>query len=270
MIGSFTRSYGPFGVQRALKGISSAGLKYVGLMGFFPPTITGPQLAEISSLLKECNLKPIAVWGTSKGYDEEGTKEFRRIVDNSATLGINRVLIAGPWPYLEDIKVKKPTSRWMQEVEEFFRWVESILPYLEERDIKLALKPHAGITATAKECLETMERIGSEKVRIWYDPGNVVYYEGVRPEDVPDDLKVIVDYVDGMCLKDIVGGRGGELRVPGQGTIDFKELFAVLKEAGFRGPSLIEYGAPPGASAEDIDLALRKSSQYLRETLRKL
>lgn len=271
-LGCFTRPYQPYGLKRAVEGISAVGFKYVGLMdkGIFPPSIAKDKLKRMTSLFLDYDLKPFVAWGEFKGYDEKGTIQFKRIIDNSVTLGIKRILIADPWPYLEGITVRKPTSRWMREIREFFEWIKVVSSYAEDKGVKIVLKPHAGITGTAKECLETMERINSENVRIWYDPGNVVYYEGIRPQDTPDDLKVIIDYVDGICLKDIIGGRGGRICAPGQGSINFKEIFTVLKDAGFDGPCVVELGVPAGTPVEEIDSILRKSHQYLKDILTNL
>jgi len=268
-LGCFTRPYRLYGVRRALEGISATGLKYVGFMGrgIFPPSISEEELNDIARMLADYGLKPLVAWGRFRGYDDVGMMDIKRVIDNSVRLGIDRVLMAGPSPYLKGINIRKPTSIWMQDIERFFKWIRVVSSYAADKGVKIVLKPHGGLTGTAKECLETMKRINSENVRIWYDPGNVVYYEGLRPQDIPDDLKIILDYVDGICLKDITGGRGGRICAPGQGTIDFREIFLVLRDAGFKGPCVIEFDVSSETSAEEIDSILQRSVTYLRNII---
>jgi sugar phosphate isomerase/epimerase len=270
-LGCFTRPYGEHTLERALKGISSAGFGYVGLMhpGMLTPNMARAEIEQLRKTLRLGNLIPLATWGGLKA-DEPGIFDFKSVIDIAQEVGVKTILTAGPWPYLEGIIVKKPTRQWMKEIDEFYRAIQAISGYAASRGVEIAFKPHAGITGTAKECLEMMERIDSKSIRIWYDPGNVVFYEGLRPEDTPDDLQVIVDYVTGLCAKDIVGGRGGDLAAPGEGRIDFKEIFKVLQAAGFEGPCLVETAVPEATPPEKIDALLKSSYEYLRNIVEQL
>jgi len=263
-LGCFTRPYGEHTLDRALKGIASAGFGHVGLMhpGMLTPNMTRAEVEQLREALRLSHLVPLATWGGLR-TDESGISDFKKLIDIARDLGVKTILTAGPWPYLEGIIVRKPTSQWMREMDEFFQAMHAISPYAADNGVEVALKPHAGITATAKECLETMERIDSRSVRIWYDPGNVVFYEGLRPEDTSDDLRIIADYVTGLCAKDIMGGRGGSIAAPGEGKINFRGIFEVLREMGFEGPCVVETAVPEATPPEDIDALLRASHGYL-------
>ncbi len=265
-LGCFTRPYGEYTLARALEGISSAGFRYVGLMkpGMISPDMERNQVEEIRKAMLLKNLKPLATWGVLQP-DDQGITNFKKVIDISKDLGIGTILTAGPWPYLEGITVRKRTSEWLKDLENFFKAMQVLSDYALSSGVEIALKPHAGITGTAKECLETMERIGSRGVRIWYDPANVVYYEGLRPEDTPDDLEVIADYVTGLCAKDIIGGRGGNIVAPGEGSIDFKGIFRVLEGRGFEGPCIVETAVPSSTPPENIDAIIKSSFEYLRK-----
>lgn len=270
-LGCFTRPYGEHALDRALKGISSAGFGYVGMMhpGMLTPNMARAEVDQLRKALQLINLVPLATWGGLKA-DESGISDFKKVIDIAKEVGIKTILTAGPWPYLEGIIIKKPTSQWMREIDEFFQAMQAISGYAATRGVEVALKPHAGITGTAKECLETMERIDSKSVRIWYDPGNVVFYEGLRPEDTPDDLKVITEYVTGLCAKDIVGGRGGSIAAPGEGKIDFKEILKVLRDVGFEGPCIVETAVPEATPPEKIDALLKSTFGYLKGIMENL
>ncbi|MGQ9513740.1 MAG: sugar phosphate isomerase/epimerase family protein [Thermoproteota archaeon] len=263
-LGCFTRPYSEYTINRAFEGISSAGFKYVGLMklGILSPDMDRGRIEELRAAMRRYRLTPLATWGTIQ-TDERGISDFRKVIDIAKELEIGTILTAGPWPYMEGITVRKRTSEWIKEVEDFFRAIRSLSTYAAAKGVEIALKPHAGITGTAKECLETMKRIDSESVSIWYDPANVVYYEGVRPEDTPDDLEVIAEFVTGLCAKDIKGGRGGEIAAPGEGKIDFKEIFKVLRDNGFEGPCLVETALQASTPPDKIDATIKASYEYL-------
>jgi len=264
-LGCFTRPYGEHTLDRAFKGIASAGFGYVGLMhpGMLTPNMVRAEVDKLREALWLSHLVPLAAWSGFR-TDESGISDFKKVIEIARDIGVKTILTAGPWPYLEGIIVRKPTSQWMREIDEFFQAMKVVSSCAASNGVEIALKPHAGITGTAKECLETMERIDSKSVRIWYDPGNVVFYEGLRAEDTPDDLKVIVEYVTGLCAKDIVGGRGGSIAAPGEGRIDFKEIFKVLNEADFDGPCIVETAVPESTPLERIDALLKSSYDYLR------
>ncbi|MBO3803924.1 MAG: sugar phosphate isomerase/epimerase, partial [Candidatus Brockarchaeota archaeon] len=248
-----------------VEGISSARFEYVGLMkpGMVSPDMGRDEVEELRREARSRDLKPLATWGVLQP-GEKGISDFEKVIDIAEDLGIGTILTAGPWPYLEGVSVKKPTSKWIKEVEDFFGAMEVVAEHAASKGVEIALKPHAGITGTAKECLETMERIGSRSVRIWYDPANVVYYEGLRPEDTPDDLCVVADFVTGLCAKDIIGGRGGEITAPGKGRIDFGKLFEILECKGFEGPCLVETAVPANTPPEDVDAIVKSSLEYLK------
>ncbi len=107
--------------------------------------------------------------------------------------------------------------------------------------MSLALKPHGGPTGTGPGLLEMVETPGAGEVGVFYDPGNLLYYTGVRPES---DLPIIAPRTVGLCVKDHRGPVGSErVPTPGDGEVDWPAIFRTLGEAGFRGPSLIEPGA---------------------------
>ena len=102
----------------------------------------------------------------------------------------------------------------------------------------ITLKPHTGITATAKACIEVTRRIVSDRLQICWDAGNVSFYEGIHPDpDLPD----LAPRVRAVCIKDHLGLRGdANFPVPGQGQVDHELMFRTLFAAGFSGPLALE------------------------------
>ena len=105
---------------------------------------------------------------------------------------------------------------------------------------------------------------GSPAVRVCYDPGNVAYYEGVRPEP---DLPVVADLVRAVCIKDHRGSQAVEdFPTPGDGDIDHVAIFRTLRAARFAGPCLIER-IDGLASPEEVDRELARGRAYLERAV---
>jgi sugar phosphate isomerase/epimerase len=81
-----------------------------------------------------------------------------------------------------------------------------------------------------------------------YDPGNVVYYTGAKPED---DLRLGLGRIGHVHLKDKRGGKGVlDFPVLGEGELDLASLLRDLAGSGFSGPVSMEieftdYEYPP-------------------------
>ena len=109
--------------------------------------------------------------------------------------------------------------------------------------------------------LRALDRVNKPNFGICYDPGNILYYTGKRPEE---DLLKIVDRVDAICLKDERGGLRGEVMLTlGTGDVDFDVLFDILRDAGFTGPAWVE--CMGGETVEEINIEADKTMAFLSE-----
>jgi L-ribulose-5-phosphate 3-epimerase len=134
----------------------------------------------------------------------------------------------------------------------------------ERRGVMILMKPHGGIAGTGADLAAIVERIGSPAVRVIYDPGNVAYYEGIKPEP---DLPAVADLVRAVCIKDHRGGMANvDFPVPGEGEIDHVAIFRTLHAAGFSGPCLIER-IDGLATPEETDRALARGREYLERAI---
>jgi sugar phosphate isomerase/epimerase len=126
------------------------------------------------------------------------------------------------------------------------------------------LKTHGRLSSTAADCRKALDEIGSEGFGIWYDPGNVLYYDNVRPET--DVLDIAGDTI-GICVKDCrrVGDERDVMITPGTGDAKLEEVFARLTAAGFDGPAVVECVA--GETMEELTEEARKTREFLLRTL---
>jgi sugar phosphate isomerase/epimerase len=152
-------------------------------------------------------------------------------------------------------------------VTQFYAGLEQAVRHAEQIGVTIALKPHTGITARAKDCMQVVQRIVSPRLQICWDAGNVSFYEGIYPDpDLPD----LAPHVKAVCIKDHLGLRSEHnFPVPGQGQVDHEEMFKILFSAGFDGPMGIERvdGRGGKVGPDQIDERLAAARAYLAPLL---
>jgi len=268
LLGCFTRPFGSVSLEEAFAGIAEAGFKYAGLMARHQqqpslPAAGGPWSVQHYLRLAEKNgLTLISIILGRPDSVEAG----RRWVQDCQALGIRHMIIINPWPYSKGLEVRRPEEELRPEEEAYFRLMHDLAEYAQPRGITLAIKPHTGCTATSAEQRRTLAAIDHPNVGVYYDPGNVSFYEGVRPEE---DLPGIVERVIGICVKDHEGPRANpSFPVPGEGQVDWKRIFGTLKEAGFSGPCLLENFT--AQDPEAVKAGVRRTREHLEQVLAEL
>jgi len=259
-LGCTTGSYCKFSFERALQGIADAGLKYVEIGAVpvhcehvSPELMDKKQIKELKTIIESYGLKPLSISGHCDLTTDSGVELFKKRIDLAYELEVTIVNTSSG-----DIKTTEDEER-------FFKNMKTISRYLEERGITAGLECHGGILGTGMECRKTVERIGSDNVRINYDPANGIYYSGVNPVD---DIMDIVDYIVHVHIKDKLEGKGvWNFPAIGDGYIDFPVLFDILYNNDYHGSfsieiELLEQGPK---TPEEVDIALKKSVEYLRQ-----
>lgn len=252
-LGFFTRPWRGYPVEEAVAGIAASGAK---LIGYMPqpgiPLVSRDSTVEeidaLRTLVARHGLEP-AVYLPRVPLslpDAEYLAAWDREIAVAVRLGT---------PYLQVGGTNDETQ--------YGRYV-TLMQQAAERAARhgrtIVLKPHGGISATAADCLRVVQQVGHSAFRITYDPGNVIYYTGTDPLV---GLDALAPYVVALCIKDATGGRHGSVNVqPGRGDVDFARLFAILREAGFRGPALVETLAEGGL--DEINHQARETIEYLR------
>jgi sugar phosphate isomerase/epimerase len=106
-------------------------------------------------------------------------------------------------------------------------------------EIFLAMETHPDLCQNADNMLETMAGVSHPHVGINFDTANVYYYN--RDTDGLAELKRVVQHVRGVHFKETNGGlKDGNFPVFGEGIVDFAGAEAVLEEAGYAGPYVME------------------------------
>jgi len=129
----------------------------------------------------------------------------------------------------------------------------------------LSIKPHGGKNATGPECRKLIERVGHSNFRIWYDPGNIFYYSDGKLDPV-DDVATVDGLVVGMSVKDFLPPKE-VLITPGQGRVNFSEVFARIRKGGFTsGPLVIECVARRDTPSK-VTSEARQARLFIQELL---
>jgi sugar phosphate isomerase/epimerase len=180
---------------------------------------------------------------------DEQIQDLRRQIDNGKTVGVEFLLTFG---------VENP-----ERFDTYCRLVQDAAAYSQERGMKLVMKPHGGAADEIQRC---MARVKHPNFKIWFDAGNIIYYTG---KDPAEQLKPIAEHVTGFCAKDCDKEKGSVTLNLGEGAVDFHAVFAVLKQAGFNGPVMLECCAP-AESPEAVTENARKNREFLEKVFASL
>lgn len=235
----------PYSLEEALRGLAEAGFENVeigavkGFLEHLDPDDLGPAAVDATrALLDRHGLRVVSMSGHAQVHTEEGLGRLRRVLAAGRELGI---------------LVLNTFTGDAETPEERRAFVENVRRLAEEAraaEIRLCLETDSNLLPTARAGVALLDEIGDDWIEINYDPGNVVYYTGARPEA---DLKEALGRIGHFHLKDQRGGKG-VLDFPplGDGEIDVAALLADLRASGFSGPVSMEieyrdYEYPPWA-----------------------
>ncbi len=254
-IGCFNRPWAQWDYEIALKGIQAAGYEHTGLMyqrdKLLLSTDSSPdEILEMKELIESHELRPAVVLADPPLNlpVQQAAEQFCRLIDNVHLLGASYVLTCG--------------TMNEEQYETYYQVMAECCDYAAQQGVMLTLKPHGGIGATAHECLTAVERIDHPNFAIYYDPGNIHYYTG---QDAAQDVKLIADYVVGICVKDCTGLEGEVMITPGEGLVDFESVFGTLKDAGFTG--LVTVECLGGETPEQVNVAAQQTYEFVDSLL---
>jgi sugar phosphate isomerase/epimerase len=148
----------------------------------------------------------------------------------------------------------------------YYRAIGECCPYAATKSIGLTIKPHGGLNATGPQCRKLIESVNQPNFRLWYDPGNILYYSNGALSPVEDAAQV-GGLVVGMSVKDFRPPK--EVMVtPGTGVVDFPKVLARLQRGGFRhGPLVIECLAAGDRAA--VTTEAKKARAFLEQLVQK-
>jgi len=245
-----------WGIDVALNGIAQAGYKTAGLLTPMPddPFIGSQATDEYLTALKDKIARSglAANMGSLHVKPElemaEALADMRRQIDHARFLKLEWLLTFGV------------DNR--DYYDKYYRMMADGADYAQEAKIKLVMKPHGGSSGTAEEIQRGLAQVNRPNFKIWYDAGNIIYYDG---RDPVEELKPIVQYVTGFCAKDCDRRHGDVMIQFGAGKVDFAGVFKELKQAGFNGPIFVECAG--GRTFDEVTEGARANRLFLERTL---
>lgn len=260
-----TNSFHPYSLEDALAGIAAAGVTSVELSSV--PGWTehvrrhaGPEeVGYVKDKLEEYGLTAVSLAGHSDLVSDTGVAEFRRALELGRLLGVSMVTTSTGG---HDASSEGDLA---EQRAQFLRRIGPLCDEAAELGITICFETHGGLLATGAMAVELLDAIGKENTGINYDPGNVIYYGGERPEQ---DILRCADRVVHMHVKDQIGGQGNwNFPVVGTGEVDFSAIFAQLDRVGFNGPASIEveFQGEPWPALDDVTAAVTASATFLRQ-----
>jgi sugar phosphate isomerase/epimerase len=257
-LGCMPRPWNKLSHDDALAGIAAAGFKNYAFLGHKEATVDSeldPEAAEqLAARVRQHSLEPRMIYSSTKldAPEDEVLARVKRLIDNAKRTGAT-ILIEGGTGKAELFDT-------------YFSVMRRAAPYAQEQGVTIALKPHGGLSTTGEDTIRAIESVGHPAYRLCFDPGNLLYYAGLRPEV---ELPKLAPYVVAMCVKDETGGNSPNRTVnvtPGDGDVDFPAVFKILKDHGFAGkPAIVETLA--GDSLESINTEAKRAYQYLTQVL---
>ena len=232
-IGCYTRPWDQHDYQVALDAIAEAGFKHAGLMTTKRPrrlvisrATTLEEAQQIGQEVRQRGMQIPSAYGggiaVAKSL-EAGIADLRKLIDNCAAAKVANLLMGG-------IGSPKLFDR-------YFKAVAECCPYAASKGVGISVKPHGGLNATGPQCRKTVETVGHKNFRIWYDPGNILYYSNATLDPV-DDAATVDGLIVGMCIKDYTHPKQVMI-TPGTGQVDFPKVMARLKRGGFTSGALV-------------------------------
>ncbi len=165
----------------------------------------------------------------------------------------------------------------LDEAKEYYAKISEMGKYLEGQGMPLAYHHHMGtVIETEEDTIRLLENT-DDSVKLTLDTGHMLFAQG-------NSLKMLKNFSDRVIhihckdirknvldksLKEDLSFRGafleGAFTVPGDGCIDYKPLFDVLKEKNYSGWLVVEAEQDP-AKANPFEYA-KIGYKYLTETL---
>ena len=260
-IGCMTYVYQSFPFERALDGIASAGYKYVG-WGTRHPDANGEardlidfeappsEAKRLGAMCRARGLEPVMMFSRLYVADANAIRGHTQRIQQAAAAGIPYVLTFG---HIE-----------AGGEESWYTNLKQLGKVARDNGVFLVIKQHGGNTATGKDCLRIVQRVADDNVKICYDAGNVLDYEGNDP--IPD-IQACWSEVRAFAIKDHRDWPEDRDCGPGFGEIDHYRLLEPVAHTGLDMPlvceNIFEPLLPRPTTAEGIDALAKRAREFL-------
>src|SRR5262249_55572207 len=149
----------------ALSRIRKAGYQYISIAArhngepVFVPEMPKTERAAMLRRIRNLGVQPLLSLGGfgAEPQTENGLEKYLAQLDLCADYEIPVMVGGGPWYYTKFPNLPKRDRDWQQEVTRFYAGLEKAVRHAESVHVTIALKPHTGITARAKDCMQVVK-----------------------------------------------------------------------------------------------------------------
>ncbi|MGD7708250.1 sugar phosphate isomerase/epimerase family protein [Microlunatus sp. Y2014] len=268
---ALTLPYTHLDLDRALDGVAAAGFTAIGVgwphQGVDPLGRGSGGSPGLVRRIADRGLQATVV-GLGPAGDASRVDHLRRTIDAAHDLGAPVVQLPGVNSYRRFPDEPIDPAELRPEYQRYVAELAGLADDAAAAGVTLTLKPHTGNTGTGPLLAGVIAEIDHPAVRAAYDPGNVSFYEGLDPVT---DIEPVLGVVASLVAKDHRGGRAhADFPRPGEGDVDFPQLFARLRSTGFDGVVVVERVATRAADLADeaIGALLVESRRYLQQLMR--
>jgi sugar phosphate isomerase/epimerase len=153
-----------------------------------------------------------------------------------------------------------PDVSWSAALDLFVEGLKPVLEHAEAQGVLLLIEPEPGLLIeNANQFLELMDRVDSPAIGLNFDIGHF-YCVGDEPAAT---IRRLAPYIRHFHLEDIAATRVHHHLVPGEGAIEFAEVFRAIREVGYDGWVTIELYP----YVDDPDSAARTALKRVRAIL---
>ena len=265
-IACMTLPYSQFPLERALRGIKSAGFQYVAWgtshresdteknVPVMPVDAPVERARELGKQCRDLGLQPVMMFSTVYPEHANGLSILTHRLKQASAAGIAQVLTFG---HTEGGN----RQAWMDRF-------SKLGPIARDNNVLLVVKQHGGDTGTGQACAEIVRQVNDPGVMVNYDAGNVMDYLNVDP--LPDIHKC-ADVVRSFCMKDHRNWPKDEDCAPGLGEIDHYRLLDAVAMTGLAMPLCCENISAPlvarPKTAEGVDQLAQRTRQFLETVI---
>lgn len=275
-IGITNTSYGVYTFEEAIAKIASQGYDCIDYQGFVDVETDFFKLPEDDFLAELGRQKALfsshgldvsqshAPWRTPKDGDPEERRKWILAMEKSIrgayALGCSRFVVHPLMPYMDT--AQNPDEVWQMNE----KFLGELADYAGDYGITVCLEnmpfPVFPI-ATVDHCIEMLDRLGRDNLRICLDTGHAAIFEG---SDLSRAVRKLGSRLEAVHIHDNMG-KIDEHLIPGEGIIDWDGFASALCEIGFDGVVSLEtspkHRQHPECEWEQRELALVKIATNL-------
>ncbi|MEE2753110.1 MAG: TIM barrel protein [Candidatus Latescibacterota bacterium] len=254
-IGSTTRPYNQLGFSEACVRIVKAGYSDIAVFahGRKIPVDSGSTAEQVSlarAAVADAGVDASMILGRT--HLELGLNaaigDYKKLIDNVQSLGVKWILELG-------------TGK-QEQYADYPRLMQAVAEHADSAGIGISLKPHGGISLTAKELIDLHDQVGHPAFRISYDPGNIIYYTKgeIRPES---EVEMVASRTSTLIIKDcsLDGDNPNVMVTAGEGLVDFPFVIEKMQAGGFVGPMYVE--CVGSTDPDDVDADLKRTHAFI-------